>query len=399
MTGASPAPTQLEFSPLRNGHPLGLLHDACLTLRAPRYATCRACENVCPAKAIRVGESAIELDESCVRCGRCAAACPMGALAQPGFSIPGDSAEPSKPLSVDCWKVPRDDSPDGATRVPCLGGLSAARLVQLVASAGARRVELLDRGWCSRCSAAGSSDHPVRAALEQARSILKEAGSARLPELRSNALPTKLMPLEIPAPMTEVKMARRGFFSALAANAAVSIDRVKPLDPGREGRRRRGFEREPVPSRERERLLSALELLGKSTGVRPPRSLFPRIEISAACANHQLCASVCPTGALAVLEQGRATELMFDTRLCIGCHQCRSVCPSGALSLLPNGDATGREPLPNHPIRLTSFVERTCPECATEYTDKGVGEELCPQCSKRHNLAGSAFKSLFGAGR
>jgi len=154
---------------LREGHPLGLLEDACLPLRAPRYASCRACESVCPVKAIRVGETAIELAENCVRCGRCAAACPMGALAHPGFSVPDAPRDKLRPLSVDCWKVPGKLSPEGAVRMPCLGGLSPSRMIELAAAAGSGALELLDRGWCSACSAGGGTEHPAGASLAQAR--------------------------------------------------------------------------------------------------------------------------------------------------------------------------------------------------------------------------------------
>ena len=391
---------ELKYRPLREDHPLGLLEDACLRMRTPRYATCHACESVCPVKAIRIGETAIQLDENCIGCGRCAAACPMGALTLPGFSVPDVPRESTRPLSVDCWKVPRELSPVGAVRLPCLGGLSAGRILELVAMAGEGSLELLDRGWCSRCSANATSDHPLRASLDQARSLLDAAclGTNRLPRLRSVHLPDDLMPVEIPAPETATNMSRRGFFSALVAKAAVTLDQVKPLAPGPEARRRRGFEKAPVPSRERERLLRGMELIGKSAGVTQPHGPFHRVTVSAACNNSQLCASICSTGALGVFEEGSRTELVFDTRLCIGCNECRSICPSGALSVLPNGYGVGRAALPDHPIRLTSFDEKICPECARTFTNKD-GEDLCPQCRKRRHLAGSAFQSLFGSGR
>lgn len=394
-TNPNNASIELKYRSLRENHPLGLFEDACLPMRAPRYATCRACESVCPAKAIHIGETAIQLDENCVRCGRCAAICPMGALVLPDFSVPDILRENAMPLSVDCWKVPGKLSPEGSVRVPCLGGLSTGRILELVAMAGVHSLELLDRGWCSKCKAGSSPDHPVHASLEQARSLLEAVGltTSRLPMLRSSGLPISLMPIDIPEPVTETKMSRRGFFSALTAKAVVTIDRVKPLAPELEMRRTRGFEREPVPSRERERLLHVMELIGKSSSVAQPLRLFYRVVISDACKNHQLCASICPTGALAVFDQESRKELMFDTWLCIGCNECHSVCPSGALSVLPNGYTT----LPDHHIRLTSFGENTCPECGQAYTDK-IGEYLCPQCAKRHHLASSAFRTLFGGG-
>ncbi len=399
MTSLGNAFVELKYRPLRADHPLALLEDACLPLRAPRYATCRACESVCPVKAIRVGETAIALAENCVRCGRCVAACPMGALAHPGFSVPDAPRENVRPLSVDCWKVPGKLSPEGVVRVPCLGGLSPSRMIELAAAAGSGSLELLDRGWCTRCSAGGGEEHPAGASLAQARLLLAALGVGpdRLPSLRADHLPADLMPGAIPAPVTETKLGRRGFFSMLTAMTAVAVDKVMPVAPS-EVRRRRGFEKPPLPSLERERLLLGTALLGKSTGATPPHTLFHRVEVSAACNNHQLCASICPTGALAVFAQGQRTELMFDTRLCIGCNECQSVCPSKALRVLPESYNAPDDVLPDHPTRLTSFDEKSCPECAQDYTGKG-GEDLCPQCQKSRHFASSAFESLFGSGR
>ena len=148
---------------------------------------------------------------------------------------------------------------------------------------------------------------------------------------------------------------------------------------------------------ERERLLVGATLIAKSAGGTAPPGLFHRVEITEACSNHQLCASICPTGALAVFEQDRRTELMFDTHLCIGCHECATICPTGALKLLPNGYTGTGELLPDQPIRLTSFGEKTCSECVRVFTDISSQSDSCPQCQKRRNLASSAFHSLFGS--
>jgi ferredoxin len=398
-TSTDDAP-EVKYRTLRDGLPLSLLDDACLALRAPRYATCRACESTCPVKAIRVVEQAIELTDDCVRCGRCAAVCPMGALAQPGFVVAQQVQERATTITVDCWKVPTQLSADGAVRVPCLGGLSAGRMLELVASAGDSVLELIDRGWCASCSAGGAATHPAQGALTQVRALLQAAGlrDEKLPRPRLDPLPQKLMPTEIPLPVTETKLGRRGFFSMLSAKTAVVVDKVMPLSVA-EVRRRRGFEKNPVPSTERERLLLGTALIAKAGHGGQPRCLFNRVDVSAACCNHQLCASICPTGALVVFEQGNRTELMFDTQLCIGCRECQVICPEDALSVLPNGYAGAQDVLPDQPIRLTSFGEKTCPECTRVYTEKGDDTGICPQCQKRRNLASSAFQSLFGPRR
>lgn len=397
MTGQGSIDAKLRYETLRPGHPLGLLADACLQLRAPRYATCRACEDSCPARAIHVEAASIRLDENCVACGRCAAACPMGALGRPGFAVPEVSRHTRAPLGIDCWKVPARLTPDESLRVPCLGGLSTGRILELAAAAGPRTVELLDRGWCANCCAGHAPDHPAAVSLKQARSLLEAAGSGvdRLPRLRTMHLPAELMPADIPPPVSETKISRRSFFSALTAKATLAIDQVKPL-AGAEPRRRRGFEKQPLPSRERKRVLFSMERIAQSAWLAPPSGLFHRVEVSAACNNHQLCASICPTGALAVFDEAGRNELMFDTQLCIACDECRAICPSGALSLLPNGYNADGEALPDHPIRLTSFGDKRCAECGQTYADN-TDERLCPQCRKRRQLASSAFHSLFGS--
>ena len=392
----SNTPSPLKYRPLRPQHPLGIIDDACLPLRAPRYASCRACEDVCPPRAIHVEDGGLRLDESCVACGRCAAACPMGALGLPGFTMPEPAQEKRSPLAVDCWKVPAKLTPEHGMRVPCLGGLSTGRLLEILAGAGNRPVELLDRGWCVGCSAGGPDGHPSRTALKRACDLLEAAGAGPdwLPRLRDQHLPANLMPAAIPAAVGEATLSRRSFFSALTAKAAVAVDRIRPL-PGGEVRRRRGFEREPVLSRERARVLWALDRITEGGWLSPPSGLFHRVDVNANCANHQVCASICPTGALAVYEQGQRSELMFDTTLCIACGECQSTCPSAALQLLPNGYAAPGESLPDRPTLLVTFAERSCVECGRNFA--GLGEEsLCPQCRKRRNLASSAFRTLFG---
>lgn len=385
-----------SFKSLLPNHPLSLAEDACLPLRAPRYATCRACEEICPSKSLKLAEDSLRLDENCLHCGRCTAACPMGALRLPGFSVPSLERLPAPPVSIDCWKVPAKLSLDDGFRVPCIGGLSTGRILEIVAQAGARVVELLDRGWCAGCSAGCATTHPVSASLQHARELMEAAGSGsdRLPYLRKLHLPSNLMPIDIPPPESETKLSRRGFFGALTAKATLAIDQVKPLAPQIEARRRRGFERDPVPSRERKRLLGSITQIGRNAWLAPPPNLFTRIEISDACSNHQLCASICPTGALSIVDSPGKSEIMFDTQLCISCGECRAICPSGALTVLPNGYNEGADTLPDHPTRISTFSERSCIQCGQSFAERAA-EELCPQCRKRAQLARSAFQFLF----
>lgn len=390
------AEPESQYKELRAGFPLNLREGACLALLSPRYATCRACEAICPVRAIHVSETALTLDESCLNCARCAAACPMGALETPGFAVADIAQEATHSIAVDCWKVPRDISPEGAVRVPCLGGLSAGRINDLVALAGQRPVVLLDRGWCSQCSAGGGGDHPASAALNSALSLLEKAGMAtgELPWLELMPLPDKYLPADIPNADTQQQLSRRAFFGALLGKSAAAIGQAQHLTGKSELRRKRGFELEPVSSRERDRVLHSMQRITRRTGHPLPPELFYRLEISDACRNHLLCAKVCPTGALDIHEEENYSGLTFDGSFCIGCGHCVTVCPNEAIQLLPNGN----NPLPVWPVQLTRFGEQSCAGCGRSYPASS-GEEICPQCLKRRQLSNFAFHTLFGEER
>ncbi len=385
---------ELQYKKLREGYPLGLREDACLALLSPRYATCRACEDICPIQAIRVGETALVLAESCLNCGRCAAVCPMEALDIPSFMISDIKQGVANSVAVDCWKVPRINSPDGVIRIPCLGGMSAGRIADLAVSAGHRPVVLLDRGWCILCRAGDCFVHPASGALEVVRGLLEKAGMAasELPRLEHMPLPLKYMPAEIPDIVAQQQLSRRAFFGALFSKSAVAIDQVKHLTSQSELRRRRGFEREPVSSQERNRLLLGIQRVAKNTGQPLPTELFYRLEMSDACRNHLLCAKICPTGALDIYEEKNCSGLIFDSISCIGCGHCVTVCPNDAIQLLPNGSNW----VSTEAVKLTRFDDQECPDCGQGYPSHN-SEDVCPQCAKRRHLAASAFRDLFGS--
>lgn len=74
------AMTDLRQALLRDGDPVRLRADACLSIRRPSME-CGLCREVCPAAVLGGGLWSITLDkDGCLGCGLCAAACPTGAL-------------------------------------------------------------------------------------------------------------------------------------------------------------------------------------------------------------------------------------------------------------------------------------------------------------------------------
>lgn len=398
VAGVQPSQPPARYGRLQDGAPLGLHLDACLAMRS-RHSGCRACEDVCPARVLTVaaGEGPA-LQEGCLACGRCAGACPTGALALPGFGTRG-LAPRGGTVTVECWKVPRAESSPDTLRVPCLGGLRVSQWLELRAEAREREIVLADRGWCAQCSAGCRQAHPAARNAERVNRLLGEAGAPPALHLRfeTKHLPPQRMPERIPEADTEQAINRRAFFSSLAGRVSATVNDIVQIVPV-EGDDSGPDRRSPIRSYERERTLSLIQRLADHWGRPIPRSLFNVLEASAACRDHGVCAATCPSGALYRYreEMGRSRGIAFDSWRCIGCGHCEKVCPEGAIRL-GRGEADGT---PSGATPLTRFSEVACAECGASFsTREGDQETLCMNCRKRQNLARSAFQQLFGGTR
>ncbi len=375
---------------LRSESPLGLWRDACLPLNFS-YVACHACERACPVTALRVESDALSLSDACIGCGRCAAACPTGALGVAGCTVPASVASDTRAVHVDCWKVPRADSPAHTVRVPCLGAVAVSQWLALVLAADGRPVIALDRGWCEGCSAGGLGPHPAQGPLTEAAALLAAVGVQRsaLPVLRTRPLPVRQMPLAIPSADSERAVSRRGFFGRLAREATASVMEAQGDRPAAETTWpaiKPGALRAP----ERERRLGILMRLAKRTGAALPVRLFPTLAVSDRCRNHRVCAALCPTGALRGYEADGVAGIVFDPLACIACAACERGCPEQALRLGPPAPGARLEV-----TRLTRHNVRECTACGRPNTEPG---ELCGPCRKSQELVRAVFASPFHSG-
>ncbi len=353
--------------------PVALCASRCLHARLNASA-CAACVDACPAGALRMEAQGPVLQQGCTGCGRCQAACPGGALAVRGFEalqLQGTDAVP--PHAIDC--LHGDDAlATGALRVPCLGGISDASLLQMCAAAPWHAIVLLDRGACAGCDS-GGRDLPAAATVHRVARWLREAGVTedRLPRLqRRMARP------EAPSadPMQSQGRARRGFLGAMvrpspAAPAAPAGDLATP----------------------RQQVLRTITALAARHGGRVAPELLHRVEIAADCQGLRICATTCPTGALLRYRDERAgvAGVSFDAADCIACGNCAAACPRQALRLLPGegAAATGRQV-------LTRIPQRECTECGTRFLLTGAeAHTRCDRCRKTAALARAAFQTLF----
>lgn len=368
--------------------------DRCLRLRS-RYSDCEKCAQACPTHLLEVSNDYVDLADGCLRCGQCSAACPTGALQTEGFGISPSSAISAAPLDIDCWKVPAPHSARDALRVPCLGGIAVHELVRWHTACAPRPIMLVDRGWCGQCSAGSRANHPAQEVLDATRELLAELGvpEQALPRFERKRLPRKQMPAEIPDALAARPMNRRDFFSGVTRHA------VRAIAPAVAGRRdERAETRRPAPAKigipARSQLLAQAGVLSRRHRRPLPSALFPALRISDACRNHNVCAAICPTGALHSYEseEGGVAGIAFDAGACIACGDCTRACPQHAIELL----VPGAGEVPRGRTMLTQWALRECRDCGYRFADSD-SDTICLTCQKTRDLARASFSQLFGA--
>lgn len=357
-----------EFLPLKPGDPVSFASDSCLIVRRPGMA-CGACRDACPAGVITGNQWSIAIEaDGCMGCGLCAAACPTGAIAVDGFAPRAPEAATGR-VVLECRRVASTDRTPDTVVVPCLGGLTAPGLIDLVAVAETP-VFLSDRGWCAACPV-GRCAEPWRDAFDEAKSVLASVGT-ELGE-RIAVEPNPLPPVHALPPMEALRPDKRVGRRDLLQRLVGTASHDDALAESRRVVKGRG----QVDARKRRRIVERISSLAAGLGRDIPTTLMPAIRIADGCELNGLCAAICPTGALRRTERADAVSLEFEAADCIACGECQRVCPGKALSLWPEGDGTARTGATTLVARRT----RACASCGDDFVPKG-DEAFCPPCQK-----------------
>lgn len=368
-----------EVQGLKGDARLRLRPGACIAARSLPGA-CRHCADACSVQALRMAGEGPALAGSCMGCGRCAGACPTGALSVEGFESHFPLPIGNNLPAVDCWKVPPALSGARAVRVPCLAGVGTEQMLEWAGATDCAPMEILDRGWCAGCTA-GGGENPAATLAQAAAALLAECGvpAERLPRLVRSPLPIGLMPAEIPQPLSQARVDRRGFFRRLGAEAAATL---APASGGARPPLRRN---EGCALPKRERLLGAARTLAARYGRPAPASLFPALQVSPDCDHGSGCVTLCPTGALQSYAADGCAGTEFDADACVACGLCVRACRKQALALTPTSDLP-----PSARQTLTRFDLRRCAACTQPFA--GIGEHtLCPECRRDRQMARQLF--------
>jgi NAD-dependent dihydropyrimidine dehydrogenase PreA subunit len=206
----------------------------------------------------------------------------------------------------------------------------------------------------------------------------------QLPQVEAAPLPVGGMFERIPHHHVVQPLRRRAFFGEIASRIASSADESGGCPDGIP-RRSIGHGQAPGLVPKRQRLLGVVAGLAGITGGSVPADLFPGASVSEACANHNVCAAVCPTHALNPYTEGSVCGIQFTPENCIECGACEKTCPENAIKIA----AGAAGPFRPGSERLTAFSIVVCARCGEEFVVPPAAaggetgdEDTCPACRK-----------------
>lgn len=321
--------------------PFITVHQERCAMVRNRNANCLRCAAACTSGCISFdGEQLSVQPERCIGCGTCATVCPTCALEA---HHPNDAQLENQCLDalretgnvcIACANaLAHEDARNGETsaiRVECLGRIEESLLTALAAE-GAREVTLV-RHACETCEHANGW-RTLQDVCKTEQTLL-QAWNAHLDIRTERELPAWAR--EGAAGETRERWEREQeqsspsaadeepFATATAATQAPEYSKVMAD----------GTLPHFLPDR-RERLLDALASLGEPNDVALETRLWGRVTIDAeACTSCQMCATFCPTGAIAKFEDEDGTfGIEHYPGDCVKCRSCESICFGKALRI------------------------------------------------------------------
>jgi len=292
--------------------------EACAAARG-----CRACATTCPHKALDATDGRMVLSKAqCMGCGACVSACPVAAIELPGASLAQIEAQLGALLGPDAACGPRSGilfhcsrgapslsqlpRPAAAypinwlpVELPCLGMVTPTWILHCL-GLGAAAVGMLA---CRREECRFGQRETLEGRADYCRTVLRALGaspdSVRTVDVTdkralAEALARPIAQAPSPAGDGSAGLDLRHDHGA-TANALLEL-------AGRWGR---------TPDH-------AIEYLQSPLGV---------VTLNSGCTACGACASACPTGALAIEQNGAEVALSFDGTRCTACDVCAPVCP------------------------------------------------------------------------
>lgn len=368
------------------GHLFDGLVGPGLEVRAERClrasgSDCRACVDICPAAALRLGPQdsteAPQWERSrCTDCGLCATTCPSGAIAGVGVppgALTREAERQSSAMSVVCAPARRErlTVEDPAFSVSCLAALHPETVVATALALQPGSTLTLTRAQCSGCPSAQQTR--VEAVVHESVDLLQRLDDGGRRVVSASTSPE--------APDSRQHLAARPSTASWRG-----WSRRELLTAGRSGARAA-----PAPAVTPARA----ELLSRSAAPSSVPGQLTHPVDAQGCTFCRACAAVCPTQALWIghlpaddtePDVGEALlALAVDPARCVGCARCEQVCVDGLLTL-------GCAPEPASPDqgrvgRLVVLAQDERSACDTCERPLGPGEQgACQACESARML-------------
>lgn len=157
---------------------LDINETACSRLISPK-STCDLCENICPVGAISI-DSKINVTDTCISCGSCAVACPVGVfkITEPSDKYLLDRATDAGQISIICKKnteKPLQKSRNNLVQVECLFRFYYEILVTLVIETEEDVYLYCDKNCCNNCQQMNNAQKLLEE-IDKANQLLKAIG-------------------------------------------------------------------------------------------------------------------------------------------------------------------------------------------------------------------------------
>jgi ferredoxin len=348
-----------------------------------KFATCKACVEVCPVKTICISDSQISFTPSeCIGCGGCLAACPTDAYSLDDFT-PLHYLFSFLEEQQNCFTCK-------GTQLPCIAALSVEELLSVALLS--QEDITLDVAPCGECGIADVNLPLIHQRAQEVNFLLEALMQTKRLHVRELDLTTesktdgisrrKLLSKEGAKKLLGLKEELNNVVESQETTPKVhqvtsaDIAKIKTKNiPDRRSLLMMAMKRAEVPE------------MFHTIAIEDISFISQKDLDETTCTNCQMCYRICPTGALS--SDARGSVINFNPLACVACHSCHDVCEPDALTLRKSFALENFfEPKVETLVR---FDMRRCDECGNFFAYKG-GEVMCHRCRIEEEEA----KTLWG---
>lgn len=348
--------------------------DRCGSVRSVKN-NCRACEDVCPKRAITVEQGNINI-EGCIECGLCTAVCPTEALKLKEPTLTQISAKVEEAFAaygealIYCSQQKEEGEKKAqGVGVLCLGSFPP----EFWLACGFRENKLFifrDETFCHQCTLKKGEE------LFEAN-IAKAKEMASFLSLKENTVVASSWPKTIKKKKKnklDYDPARRELFTSLFDNAKKIPALVLAEALSEKEEKEPKLRKQKLLVTEKKKLLKKVQNLTQQQKEKES-SYFLLSQPVSSCYFCKVCVLLCPAGALEITE-GEEMKLLFSPLSCTACGLCTRVCLYSALALKSSSLAQSIE---EDEKIFFKGEKKNCRECGKEFLSDEKSE-LCPMC-------------------